>query len=232
MSASDHLSAVFPVLANPDVEVLATRLDVDDTAEAELIPLLSVEELGRADRFHFKHHRRHYIVARARLRQLLGIRLQVPPATVEISVGRHGKPALGGGHETQKLSFNLSHSGQLAVYAFSHSQQVGVDVEAFRHIPEIDGLAERYFSTAEVAALRATPSDQRQLAFLACWTRKEAFVKAVGEGLNYPLKSFDVSVSPHAPAAILRVGTLNGKEAGWRMTAFQPASDHIGAVVY
>ncbi len=107
-----------------------------------------------------------------------------------------------------------------------------MDVEELRKVPDVEGMAARYFSPREAADLMRLPEDRRDAAFLACWTRKEAFIKALGEGLHYPLKSFEVSIEPDRPAAILSVGDLSGDVAGWSMIGFIPAPGYVGAAVY
>jgi len=207
---------------------VTVRLDVSP-GEAE--PVLSDQERWRADRFAFPRDRRRYVVARARLRDLLGERLGVRPETVELTYGPNGKPALGPRFAWAKLHFNASHCEDLAVFAFATGRQVGVDVEAVRSMDDADAVAARFFSPAEKTVYRALPPRDRPLAFFQCWTRKEAFIKAVGDGLSYPLDQFDVSLVPGEPARLLRVGDLPGYRCGWRIETFTPAAGFVGAVV-
>jgi len=225
---------VFDILRVADVDIVGTDLDAPDHDElAALWALLSATERQAADRFLSDRHRAHYIVARGRLRQLLGERLGVAPAAVELVTTKYGKPSLGARYGTSDLAFNLSHSGSLAVYAFTGRRTVGVDIEHIREIPDAEGLATRFFSPREAEAFRAVAaSSRRDLTFLACWTRKEAFVKAIGEGLSHPLDAFDVTIDPEAPARITRVGAETAGPLGWAMASFQPRDGYIGAVVY
>jgi 4'-phosphopantetheinyl transferase len=130
------------------------------------------------------------------------------------------------------VEFNLSHSGILALYAFTSGRAVGVDVELIRKVPDADDLAERFFSPTETALLRALPPDRRSLAFLACWTRKEAFIKALGLGLSCPLDAFDVTIDPDAPARITRIEERIDGVANWAMQAFTPLPCYIAAVAF
>ena len=219
----------FRLLDDPVVEVVGAHLDVPtDVCEAQY-SLLSCDERERANRFRFAQHRQHYIVARAGLRQLLGERLRVKPAAIELVETEHGKPKLGTAHAASNLEFNLSHSGSLVLYAFTLGVPVGIDVELIRDIPDADHLAESFFSATEVSSLRALPPSRRPLAFLACWTRKEAFIKALGEGLSCPLDSFDVTIDPDEPARITRIGTRSGTHIQWAMRAFRPLPQYIAA---
>jgi 4'-phosphopantetheinyl transferase len=222
---------VFPVSDIADVEVIGARLDLPEAACAALWPLLSAPERERADRFRFPVHRKNYVVARGRLRQLLAERLGNEPAEIGIVATNHGKPMLAPAHSASGLQFNLSHSDSLAIYAFARGRPVGIDIEEIREIPDADELAARFFSTADVEAYSAIPAPRRNLAFLACWTRKEAFIKALGEGLSHPLDSFDVTVDPDEPAQITRIGERAGPDLDWSLACFRPTPSHIGALV-
>ncbi len=232
MRTADQSPAVFDVVKTSEIEIVAAGLDIDDAMQAALLELLSGQERERADRYRNLSVRRNYIAARGQLRQQLAGRLHMSAAEIEIVTAPRGKPALGAGHGDCALRFNISHSGALAVFAFARGREVGVDVEELRKVPDVEGMAARYFSPREAADLMRLPEDRRDAAFLACWTRKEAFIKALGEGLHYPLKSFEVSIEPDRPAAILSVGDLSGDVAGWSMIGFIPAPGYVGAAVY
>ena len=212
-------------------EVTVIRLEKNPEEIRLLRKLLSDTELRRAERFTFDRDRNRYIVARARLRELLATRLNVRPEAIELTYGVHGKPVLARRFEDTDLRFNLSHSDDVAVYAFSLGREIGIDVEAIRAIPDADDIAAKFFSRRENEAyLDLDPSD-KPLGFFNCWTRKEAFIKAIGEGLYYPLDSFDVSFSPGEPAKILRIKDMPGSECGWCMDSFSPAPGFVAAVV-
>lgn len=120
----------------------------------------------------------------------------------------------------------------MAVYAFARGREIGVDVEALRALPDADDVAARFFSPREYDAYRSLEPRLRPLGFFNCWTRKEAFIKALGDGLYYPLARFDVSLAPDDPARILRVGTTPGERCGWCIETFSPAAGFVAAVVY
>lgn len=229
---SDRSSRTFGVLKTPAVDIVGVRLDASAGIIAALWQLLSRDEQERAEKFRFSEHRQHYIVARGNLRRLLAERLRIAPRAVEFVENNYGKPKLAPVHGSADLDFNLSHSGALALYAFTSGRAVGVDVELIREIPDIDDLAERFFSPTEIASLKAFPVAQRSSAFLACWTRKEAFIKALGQGLSCPLDAFDVTIDPDAPARITKIKASIERVANWTMQAFAPSSCYIAAVAY
>ncbi len=185
--------------------------------------LLSPDELARAARFRFEKHRNRFIACRSALREILGEYLDTDPRAIEFAYNPHGKPAVTGVHFG--VHFNVSHSGELAVIAVSRTRELGVDVE--RIDPRFAGeqIPERFFSAAEIAALRSLPEHLQIEAFFLCWTRKEAYVKARGVGLSLELSSFDVTLAPGEPAAFLR-----GAD-GWEIEAFTPAPGFAAAVV-
>lgn len=213
------------------LEVVVTQLDMEAETVSELAALLSDAERQRASRFVFDRDRNRFIVARARLRELLAANLGVLPESVELTCGAHGKPSLGGLFVESDLRFNLSHSDDVAVYALSHGRDIGIDVEAVRVIPDADDIAARFFSQRENEAYLALDSHDKPLGFFNCWTRKEAFIKALGNGLDYPLDRFDVSLAPGEPARILRVENTPGNECAWFMDNFSPAPGFVAAVV-
>ena len=213
------------------IEVVVTGLAAaPDTVRASA-GVLSDAERQRATRFAFDRDARRFILARARLRQLLAARLGERPESVELVYGAHGKPALARRFADCDLRFNVSHRDEVAVYAFSSGRAIGIDVEAVRAVPHADAIAAHLFSDRENAAYRALDPRDRPLGFFHCWTRKEAFVKALGDGLCHPLDRFDVSLAPGEPAAVLRVEDMPGDRCGWRLQSFSPAPGFVGAVV-
>ena len=152
-------------------------------------------------------------------------------AEQELRYGAHGKPELAGRFARSGLRFNVSHCDDVAVYAFSCGPEVGIDVEAIRALPDAEAIARRFFSRRENAAYLALDQRDRPLGFFQCWTRKEAFIKALGEGLSHPLDSFDVSLAPGEPAELLRIEPVPGDDRAWRLESFSPAPGYVGAVV-
>jgi 4'-phosphopantetheinyl transferase len=213
------------------VRLVVIRLDTDEETVREMEALLSHGERQRARRFVLGRDRRRFVVGRARLREMLGARLGRRPESIELTYGARGKPAIAPGFPCPDLRFNLSHCGDLAVYAFAYGREVGVDVETVRALRDADRIAARFFSPREFREYLALRPYDRPLGFFNCWTRKEAFIKALGEGLSHPLDRFDVSLSPREPARILRIDSTPGAERDWRMESFSPASGFVAAVV-
>ena len=191
--------------------------------------ILSSEEHDRTARFHFEKHRRQFVFRRAVLRILLSRYLVCPPAQIEFTYSQDGKPALSEPFKGATIRFNLSCSGDLIVYAFVHSYEVGVDIERIRPI-EASRIAGRFFSVRENAEFDSLPGGLENEAFFNCWTRKEAFLKAVGCGLKVPLNRFDVSLTPSRPARIVMIDGSREGSHDWELYDLRPAPGYIGAL--
>lgn len=213
------------------LHVVIAGLDAGPEAVHALTQCLSPEERRRADRFRFDRDRRRFIVARARLRQLLGDRLKSRPEAVELVYGTHGKPALAKPSDNMDWRFNVSHCDDVAAYAFSEGHEVGIDIEALRNVHRADTIASQFFSRSEQETYLALDSSKKMAGFFNCWTRKEAFIKAIGLGISHPLDCFDVSLVPGDPARILRVKNTPGADAGWRLDSFSPLPGYVVAMV-
>jgi len=211
-------------LESGEVHVLSVDLD----AEPEpFLALLSEPERERAARFHFDIHRRRYVVAHGSLRRILADELGVDPDGLAFSEGERGKPGLPAHAD---LEFNLSHSASCALVALTRAAPVGVDVEERRPIEHAVTIARRYFSPAEIVAFDALPEPERIPAFYRCWTRKEAYLKATGEGLSLPLVGFDVTLAPDESARFLRVDDRHEPETGWSLHDMSPAGNYAAAM--
>jgi 4'-phosphopantetheinyl transferase len=211
-------------LQNDEVHIWLAGLDVDPQERTRLRSYLNEDEVSRAERFVFPRDRDHFVVARGRLRELLGKYQHCPPNAVQFKTGRYGKLSLV--EDGDPLRFNLSHSHGLALYGFCMGREIGIDTEKIR--PEFAGeeIAERYFSATEQRELAELPKELRDTAFFLCWTRKEAYIKAHGDGLQIPLDSFDVSLKPGEPE------TLRSMDSGrWSMRSFVPASEFVAAII-
>lgn len=218
-------------LADGAVQVVAARLDVAPAIVDELERCLSGTERQRARRFVVERDRRRFIVRRGRLRHLLASRLGVAPGDIELECGPAGKPELSRLMADGNLRFNVSHSGEAVAYALARGREIGIDIEAVRDLPEADDIAARFFSQRENEAYLALRPEDKPLGFFTCWTRKEAFVKALGDGLDHPLDRFEVSLAPGEAARILRVVSTSGEACGWTLQAFAPGPGLVGAVV-
>lgn len=204
------------------------RLDLSPTDLATAWAVLDGDERARADRFRSPLGRTRFVAARAGLRRRLGRLLEVSPDAVRFRYGPFGKPELDGGNVAD-LRFNLSHSGDLAVLAAASGFELGADVERLRPV-EADRLADRTFSAAEAARIGALPVADKQAGFFRCWTRKEAYVKALGRGFDLPLGSFAVSLAPGEPARLLRVDGEPDEPARWQLVHLEPEPGYVGAV--
>ena len=195
----------------PSLDVWYVDLDVTGEALSRFRHSLSHDELARAERFHSDLNRCRYIAGRAALRQVLADRLGCSPAAIRFSYGTNGKPMLEGARGD--FEFNLAHSGGDAVIALAAGAAVGVDIELRRPIADVESLARLVFSDIERRELELA-SDPAS-AFLNGWTRKEAYVKALGLGLTAPLKEITVSLAGRA--ALLSTGVRNESVSNWRL---------------
>lgn len=183
--------------------------------------MLDAEERAQARRFRFDRDRRRYIVRHGWLRELLARRLECSPREIRFAHNPFGKPAL----PDRDLGFNLSRSAGTALCVVARGLELGCDLERRNRDLATDAVAERFFSPLEQARLSSLPADRRVEGFFNCWTRKEAYIKARGLGLSYPLDAFDVSLAPDEPARLLR-----GCD-GWSVQSFEPAPGFAAAVV-
>ena len=214
-----------------EVHVWMARLDQPEAIVADHRTILSTDERARADRFHFEKDRTAYTVARAALKSLLGRYLGVGATAIQFQYSSHGKPYLEQSANIGGLSFNISHSHKLALLAFAVGRQVGVDVERIRADFATLEIAERFFSKSEVAALLAQPAEQQADCFFNCWTRKEAYIKAIGEGLSCPLHRFDVTLGPNEPARLLATRVDSQDASQWSMHNLDVGPGYKAAVI-
>lgn len=217
-------------LSDHDVHVWCASLQQPTVVVDQLTRILSSDEKDHAARYHFEHLQRSFIVARGILRVLLGHYLHIQPAQVEFTYLREGKPQLSERH-AQKVSFNLSHSHELVLYSFSSSRNIGIDVEHIRPMEDLELIAEHNFSTREIAELKKLSSHHKLDGFFNCWTRKEAYIKAIGNGVSFPLQQFDVSLNPGEPAKLLSILGSEQEAAHWSMFELHPANGYTAALV-
>jgi 4'-phosphopantetheinyl transferase len=194
----------------------------------EAAEMLSDAEHIQARRFRQSADRDRYVAAHSVLRIILGRYLNEVPAHIRFVTGPQGKPGLAPEFQASRIRFNLAHSGDWALVAVAAGREVGVDVEQFRPLPEAAPIAERQFSPAEVEALNSLTEAERPAAFFQIWACKEAFIKATGLGLSYPLRDFSVPVG--APAARPSLIQTNSGQ-GWGLLGLAPGNGYAGAVV-
>jgi 4'-phosphopantetheinyl transferase len=214
-----------------EVHIWRAVLDISATRLPDFLAMLSDDEHHRAARYRFSRDRERFIVRRGFLRAILASYLAAHPAELRFSYTDAGKPFLvdSAGAPLPNVAFSASHSEGLALYAVTCDRAVGVDVERLQPSIMDDGVADKFFSSAENAAMRELPRSIQPLAFFNCWTRKEAFLKATGDGLTVPLPEVQVSLSPHEPAALLRVPG-NTQTSLWSLHEIFPGTGFVGAV--
>lgn len=193
---------------------------------------LSLDERARAQKFFFEKDRRQFTIARGGLRKLLGLYLDIAPGAVRFQYNAYGKPALDLPEHPlgTRLQFNVSHSHELILYAFVLDRAVGVDVEYMRSDIEHEALAASNFSPYEQQALQRLPAHLRLEGFYNCWTRKEAYIKARGQGLSLPLTLFDVNLAPGQPAALIDSREGPQERGRWSMRSLAPENNYAGAL--
>lgn len=211
-------------------EVHIWRANLQDTDAIETYYfLLSPDEQEKANRFYFQKDRDRYVMARGILRYILSRYLDLPPQDLQFRYSPTGKPSLAH-FSDPPLCFNLSHSGQLALYAVAR-RNVGIDVEQICLERDCEGIAERFFAASEQADLNRLSPDLRHQAFFNGWTRKEAFLKATGQGLTISLDQIVVSLTPNAPAQILHIGWNPAEASQWSIQALNVGIEYTAAVV-
>lgn len=215
----------------PDSEIHLWRIFLDkpelDSGEYQVI--LAEDELARAARFHFNRDKRRFVIARATLRMILARYVGLAAEKIVFDYNKFGKPSLVDYDGEGSLEFNLSHSQELAVCAVVRNHHIGVDIEKLKELPDADQIARRFFSKGEYARFVDVSEDQKMEAFFNCWTRKEAYIKAVSEGLSFPLDQFDVTLRPEEPPKILAIDGDPQKAAHWYLGSFVPMPGYRGA---
>lgn len=210
-------------LARDQVELWSFPLNVAESLSGRLAGLLEVSERKRVQKYRFEREQRRFAVGRAVSRLLLSLYVGVPPQSIRFDYTAQGKPSM----RDHDLSFNLSHSDELAIVAVGWSP-LGVDVEQVRPVRDLELIVQRFFSSAECQMIGKMPGAGKERAFFNCWTRKEALLKAIGEGLLGRLNGFDVSVSPEEPARLIET-RISGLDE-FALFHLEPGPDFIGAL--
>lgn len=213
---------------NPD-ELHVFRVDINRVNKPKLdnlFTILNPEERTRAQRFHFEKDRNRFIVARGLLRKILAQYLPIDPAQINFSFNNYGKPEL----IDAVLQFNLSHAKDAVLYAITKQFPVGIDIEVISDKHDIDAIAERYFSKNEYAVLKNLSGKEKILAFYNAWTRKEAFLKAIGQGLSYSLADVEVSIVPAEKAEFINLGNPEFLLNEWSLLIPPETADYAAAL--
>jgi 4'-phosphopantetheinyl transferase len=213
-----------------DVHVWRVRLNQADGRVQQLHRILSNDEQRRAERFHFDRDRRRFIVRRGTLRLIIGDYFEREPGRLQFHSGHRGKPYLMNSLGKVPLQFNLAHSKEIALYAFTSRQKIGIDIEYVRDMPDAEKIAQTTYSSLENKTLQSLPEYQRQEAFFNCWVRKEAYIKAIGSGLYHALDRFDVSLAPGEPARVMSIEGSAAQASGWFMKSLNPEDGYVAAL--
>lgn len=215
------------VLPQDEVHVWHTDLNLSQAAVESLARLLNAEEHDRASRFKVSAPREQFVISRVFLRQALGLYLNTDARTLQFQTTSHGKPELAGGSD---LRFNLSHTAGMAIVALARDRQVGVDVEKIREDIDTMELADRFFSAQEAEWVRSQPAAERFSSFFTCWTAKEAYIKAHGEGLSMPLDRFSLMPRPGASQLELQVFDDPEESKRWSVWQLELGANFRGAL--
>lgn len=217
-------------LAENEVHIWRAYLNSSSEAVSRFQRILPSEEYVRAQKFYFEKDRNHWTIAHGTLRMLLSLYTQQNPKDITLQLSPYGKPSLLAADEQPPLQFNLSHSKDLVLYAFTYTQHIGVDIEYIHSGIHYTELARHSFSLAEQTALDAVPLSEKQIAFFKGWTSKEAYVKGRGLGLSLPLHLFDVSLVPKEPAALLASREDAYEVQRWTMHKLELGEGYAGAL--
>jgi 4'-phosphopantetheinyl transferase len=226
---------------DPDMPAGPSRLGVDEVhiwtmpiqasvaVVTELQRTLGRDELERASRFRFPHLTSAYVITHGVLRLLLARYLDRGPARISFEYGVRGKPNVS---KSRQIDFNLTHSAGMAAVAVTTGCALGIDLEHLRSMPDLEEIAGRYFCPEEAAEILSLAPGEREQAFFRCWTRKEAYIKAIGDGLSCPLDSFQVTVQAGTPARLVHIAHDRVAAARWTLHDLSLAPDYIAALAY
>jgi len=213
-------------LAKNAIHLWRVDLDLAPQQIAHLQEMLSPEETDRAGKFQFERDRRRFQAAHGALRIILNRYLGCTPTQVQYQFTSNGKPIL---VNSPELHFNLSHSHERALVAVAHIHPIGVDIEQIRPLDNLDALARQCFSAHEYQQFAALPAPDNLQGFFNAWTRKEAYIKAIGDGLSYPLAAFDVSLLPGEPTRLLTIASAPHEASAWTLQAVDAGAGYAAA---
>jgi 4'-phosphopantetheinyl transferase len=217
-------------LAEDEVQLWRVDLEAIRSQESRWQELLSSDERNRAARFHFAADRQRFVASRAWLRTILAAFLATEPSELNFSYSKNDKPSLGAARAGSDITFNVSHSGGIALYAFARLREIGVDVEQIRRDFDVESIAHRFFSASEQKYLAGLPESEKVEAFFRCWTRKEAYIKATGEGLSLPLSQFDVSLAALETNALLATRPDSAEAEQWMIREVSGGAGYSAAL--
>jgi 4'-phosphopantetheinyl transferase len=227
LDASSHLP-----LPEGDIHLWKAFMGELSSRINELESLLDGEEIRRAKRFRFQKDVNRFVAAHGILRKIIGRYMDISPRRVSFRTAPTGKQELDDRQNPEPFFFNISHSHDLAVLAFSRSHQLGIDVEHIRSLPDLHEIIHFCFHPKEIAVIRNLPVSEQRQAFFQFWTGKEAFVKGTGEGLSRPLDSFALSPCGKRKEGLLRIEECAMPAEDWRLLPFRPAGGYAGTLAF
>jgi 4'-phosphopantetheinyl transferase len=213
-----------------DIDVWTVQLSLPDIVVDRCFVILSPDEKARAERFVFEHHRRAYVLSRGILRALLSHYVSLPSADLQFSYKSKGKPYLL--EFADQIGFNCSHSDGMALYAITRCCDLGVDIEKIRPLQDMEQIAQCFFCPEELCELLSLTPAEREVAFFRCWSRKEAYIKAVGDGLSIPLNAFCVTLTPGDPAGFVQIGNDRKLASEWTLHELPAIPGYAAAIAY
>ncbi len=216
-----------PVLEPRQVHVWSAPLDVPAAALARLRTFLTNAEIQRAERLRRPLHRARYVAARGYLRTLLGVYLHTDPAALRFRLGKFGKPFLAQERSADRLEFNSTDSQSMGLFGFIWGRELGVDLECLPRNTDYVRIARRKFAAIEAEHLAKIPATEQLTAFLACWTRKEAYGKALGVGIRYPLHEVVLCDALQCATRPL----IDSEQSTWVLKQIQPTPNSVAAIV-
>jgi 4'-phosphopantetheinyl transferase len=218
------------IIKDDEVHVWAEVLDQRFQHLESFYNCLDLRERKRAARYRFQLHRHRFIVAHGLLRKLLGCMIDMPAEKIRFRYGKQGKPFLADENKSDDLQFNISHSGGIVLIGLCRRRRVGVDLEVLRYTRDFMGVAERFFSSRETAAIKDLSLADQTLLFYQIWTQKEAYLKGLGCGLTFPLDSFEAPILSEIPAPYISGDQNNIMITDWEIRSLNPISGYIGSV--
>ena len=216
-------------LSDSDIHVWRADLNLPPEEIEALATILSADESDRARRFCFEKDRNRFIAARGILRSLLATYLNLPPSQLEFAYGDRGKPSLSVANPCN-ISFNLSHSKGLALYAITRTSPIGIDIEYLRPMSDALQLAKRFFSHSEYEAIAQLSPPEQQRAFFKAWTAKEAYLKAKGSGLSGGLEKVEISIASREVLKLLSIDGDDRMAGRWSLYSVEPHPDYLAAL--
>ena len=218
-------------LGEGEVHLWRVQLDLPPTVVDDIENVLSEAEREKAARYYIEADRARFTASKVCQRTVLGAYLGIAPGSVTFRVNSYGKPSLSGEHRDESLQFNLSHTRGLGLFAVARGSEIGVDIEEIRSREMDLGIAHRFFSQQEVKSLERLSAAEQKIAFYVCWTRKEAYIKARGQGLSFPLDKFSVSFEPDVPPILLSNDVDPEEVRRWDVYHIDLGDAYTGALV-